>query len=180
MMNRQTAIFGGGCFWCLDAVFREVAGVLKVDCGYSGGALEAPDYHAVCGGQTGHAEVVRIVFDAEVVDYRQLLEIFFVIHDPTSRNRQGNDVGTQYRSVIFVLDEGQRACAEALIGELEADAVHTDPIVTEVLDAPHFWPAEPYHQDYFSHHALQPYCRFVVAPKLERFRRHFPTRQRAS
>jgi len=173
MTNTQTAVLGGGCFWCLDAVFRQVRGVIAVESGYCGGHTEAPDYHAVCGGRTGHAEVVRIHFDPDQVSFRQLLEVFFVIHDPTTHNRQGNDVGTQYRSVIFAQDEAQRDVARGLIDELAAAQAYGAPIVTELLDAQTVWPAEDDHQDYFTHNSGQPYCQFVIAPKLEKFRKHF-------
>jgi len=166
-------VLGGGCFWCLDAVYRQMRGVLAVESGYCGGHLEAPDYHAVCGGRSGHAEVVRIRFDPAVVSYRQLLEVFFVIHDPTTHNRQGHDVGTQYRSVIFAQDAEQRAVARALMDELAAAQAYGAPIVTELLDAHAFWPAEGDHQDYFARNPGQPYCHFVIAPKLEKFRKHF-------
>ena len=173
MTTTETAVLGGGCFWCLETVYREVAGVREVVSGYCGGAVDAPDYHAVCDGHTGHAEVVRISFDPEAVSFRTLLEIFFVIHDPTTRNRQGNDVGTQYRSVIFAQDAAQAETARELIDALTAAKAFADPIVTELAGAERFWPAEDYHQDYFARNGHQPYCQVVVAPKLAKFRQHF-------
>ncbi|MCB1960348.1 MAG: peptide-methionine (S)-S-oxide reductase MsrA [Rhodocyclaceae bacterium] len=173
MATSETAVLGGGCFWCLEAVYREVAGVGEVVSGYCGGSVEAPDYHAVCAGRTGHAEVVRISFDPAQVSFRTLLEIFFVLHDPTTLNRQGNDVGTQYRSVIFAQDAAQAELARALIDELTFAKAFPDPIVTELAGAERFWPAEDYHQDYFARNAYQPYCQVVVAPKLAKFRQHF-------
>nr|WP_230411855.1 peptide-methionine (S)-S-oxide reductase MsrA [Denitromonas iodatirespirans] len=173
MATSETAVLGGGCFWCLEAVFREIRGVRRVVSGYCGGAVEAPDYHAVCEGHTGHAEVVQIEFDPAVVSFRQLLEVFFVIHDPTTPNRQGNDVGTQYRSVIFAQSPAQHAEAAALIGELRAAGAFADPIVTELAGAERFWPAEDYHQDYLARNTHQPYCQLVVSPKLAKFRSRF-------
>jgi peptide-methionine (S)-S-oxide reductase len=173
MAERQVAVLGGGCFWCLDAIFREVSGAVSVVAGYCGGSVASPDYHAVCGGRTGHAEVVRVEFDPVRVSFRQLLEIFFVIHDPTTHNRQGNDVGTQYRSVIFAQSDAQREVARTLIDELAAAQAYGAPILTELLDAQPFWPAEREHQDYFARNPGQPYCHFVIAPKLEKFRKHF-------
>ncbi|TVO63266.1 peptide-methionine (S)-S-oxide reductase MsrA [Denitromonas ohlonensis] len=173
MAATETAVLGGGCFWCLEAVYREIRGVSRVVSGYSGGAVDAPDYHAVCEGGTGHAEVVQIEFDPAVVSFRQLLEVFFVIHDPTTLNRQGNDVGTQYRSVIFAQSPAQRAEAEAVMDELRAAGAFADPIMTELVAAEHFWPAEDYHQDYLARNGHQPYCQAVVSPKLAKFRARF-------
>ena len=172
-VERHTATLAGGCFWCLEAVFEQVTGVLGVVSGYSGGTVPEPDYEMVCGGQTGHAEAVRIEFDSRRISYRQLLEIFFSIHDPTTPDRQGNDVGTQYRSAIFCHDEQQRAEAEAMIAALEASHVWPDPVVTQVLPLQPFYPAEEYHRHYFAQHADEGYCRFVIAPKLEKFRKRF-------
>lgn len=171
--QREVALLGGGCFWCLEAVFRELRGVERVRSGYAGGDVANPDYRRVCGGGTGHAEVVEIAFDPRVIGYRDILEVFFAIHDPTTRDRQGNDVGTQYRSVIFFHTPGQEAAARAMIGQLAGERVFRDPIVTQVLPAPAFWVAEDYHQDYFRHNAAQPYCQVVVAPKLTKFREKF-------
>ncbi len=173
MAATETAVLGGGCFWCLEAVYRDIRGVSRVVSGYCGGAVDAPDYHAVCEGRTGHAEVVQIEFDPAAVSFRQLLEVFFVIHDPTTLNRQGNDSGTQYRSVIFAQSPAERAEAEAVMAELRAEGAFADPIVTELLDAERFWPAEDYHQDYLARNGHQPYCQAVVSPKLAKFRARF-------
>jgi peptide-methionine (S)-S-oxide reductase len=172
----ETAILGGGCFWCVEAVFDDLAGVLSVDSGYAGGASPNPTYDAVCSGSTGHAEVVRVVFDPARLSFRELLTVFFTIHDPTTLNRQGNDVGTQYRSVIFCQTPEQRATAEAVIAELAAAKLWRDPIVTEIADAATFYPAEAYHQEYFVRNGRQPYCQAVVAPKVAKFRKHFSDR----
>ena len=174
--NRETATLAGGCFWCLEAVFEQVPGVLSVVSGYMGGTTPNPDYEAVCSGQTGHAEVVRIEFDPQIIGFNQLLEIFFSIHDPTTTNRQGNDVGTQYRSAIFFHDEQQQAEAESIIAALDAEHVWPAPIVTQVMPAPAFYPAEDYHQHYFARHPEQGYCQFVIAPKLAKFRELFSGR----
>ncbi|MDQ1833172.1 peptide-methionine (S)-S-oxide reductase MsrA [Massilia scottii] len=163
----QVAILGGGCFWCLEAVFLEARGVLKVESGYMGGHEDNPTYEQVCAGATGHAEVVRIVFDAGVIEYHDLLEIFFTIHDPTTLNRQGNDVGTQYRSVIFVDSPEQEATARQVIAEMAC--VWDAPIVTQVQPAGTWHKAEDEHQNYFSRHPLQGYCALVVAPKVAKF-----------
>lgn len=172
----ETAILGGGCFWCLEAALRQLKGVESVISGYCGGHVAAPTYRQVCDGTTGHAEVVEITFDPEVIDYRTLLLAFFAIHDPTTPNRQGNDVGTQYRSVIFTRSPEQAATARALIAELSAQGVWPDPIVTEILPAPTFWPAEDYHQDYLASNPGQPYCMAVVAPKAAKLRQVFKDR----
>ncbi|MBI1395322.1 MAG: peptide-methionine (S)-S-oxide reductase MsrA [Betaproteobacteria bacterium] len=176
--GREVATLAGGCFWCLEAVYLEVRGVESVTSGYMGGHTPDPDYRDVCTGETGHAEVVQIVFDASVVSFRDLLEIFFVIHDPTTPDRQGNDVGTQYRSAVFFHDDAQAATAQAVIAELERSAAFDAPIVTEVTPATTFHPAEEYHHDYFSRNPRQPYCQFVVAPKLAKFRAKFAARRR--
>lgn len=167
------ATFGGGCFWCLEAVFVRLRGVAEVISGYAGGQDPKPDYHRVCSGRSGHAEVVQIHFDPAQISYRQLLEVFFAIHDPTTPDRQGNDVGSQYRSVIFWHSEAQRDTALALIRELEAEQTWPEPVVTQVLPAPQFHPAEDYHQRYFEANGGQPYCQFVVAPKVDKLRRKF-------
>ena len=177
--NLATAVLGGGCFWCLDAVFRELAGVRSVESGYAGGRVPDPTYEAVCGGDTGHAEVVRVTFDPSVLSYRDLLRVFFTIHDPTTRDRQGNDVGTQYRSVIFCDSPEQRADAEAVVEELTAQELWRDPVVTEIAGPAPFYPAEMHHQDYFSQNGNQPYCAYVVAPKLAKFRKAFRERLKA-
>jgi peptide-methionine (S)-S-oxide reductase len=172
----ESAVLGGGCFWCLEAVFDELAGVLSVESGYAGGARPNPTYDDVCSGRTGHAEVVRVTFDPGVLSFRDLLTVFFTIHDPTTRDAQGNDVGTQYRSVIFCQTPAQRATATAVIAELGAAGLWRDPIVTEVADAATFFPAEDYHQEYYARNGRQPYCQVVVAPKVAKFRKHFAER----
>jgi peptide-methionine (S)-S-oxide reductase len=168
--RREQTVLGGGCFWCLEAVYQEVRGVERVVSGYAGGQVTDPDYREVCTGTTGHAEVVRLTYDPDMVSFRDLLEIFFTIHDPTQINRQGADVGTQYRSVILYATPGQKATAESLIAELEREAVYDRPIVTEVVPLDSFYPAEAYHQDYYKRNTGQSYCQIVVAPKLARFR----------
>ena len=180
-MNASTpssaiAVLGGGCFWCLDAVFRGLAGVLTVESGYAGGKDPAPSYEAVCTGRTGHAEVVKVTFDPAAITFREILTVFFTIHDPTTRDRQGNDVGTQYRSVIFCQTPQQRADAESVIAELTQQKLWRDPIVTEIADAATFFPAEANHQDYFTRNSYQPYCQVVVAPKVAKFRKAFAER----
>lgn len=174
----ETAILGGGCFWCLEAVFKDVEGVVTVVPGYCGGHLELPDYRQVCAGGTGHAEVVRIEFDPARRSYRELLEIFFAIHDPTSVDRQGNDIGPQYRSVIFVTSEDQLHTALALIEEMGEQRLFPKAIATRVEPAPKFWMAEPEHHDYYAGNSDQPYCQYVVAPKIAKFREHFAARRR--
>ena len=171
--GKAVATLAGGCFWCLEAVFDGMKGVESVESGYMGGKTPKPTYEAVCGGDTGHAEVVRITFDPAVVSYREMLEVFFVIHDPTTLNRQGNDVGTQYRSAIYYHTPEQKADAEAVIARLNAEKLYPKPIVTEVTAASAFHVAEPYHQEYFERNPTQPYCQFVVAPKVQKFRRQF-------
>jgi peptide-methionine (S)-S-oxide reductase len=171
--EKATATLAGGCFWCLEAVYLQMRGVERVDSGYMGGTEREPTYEEVCGGGTGHAEVVQVVWDPAVVTYRDLLEVFFAIHDPTTLNRQGNDVGTQYRSAIFTHTEEQAETARALIAELTAEGVFDAPIVTEVTAATEFWPAEEYHRDYFARHPNQPYCAYVVSPKVAKFRKKF-------
>jgi len=177
--RHELATLGGGCFWCLEAVFKEVQGVERVVSGYSGGHVPNPSYEAVCTGETGHAEVVQITFDPQVITYRELLEIFFEIHDPTTLNRQGADVGTQYRSIIFYHTPDQRETALGLIRELEESGRWPDPIVTRVEPFTAFYPAEAYHMDYFSRNPNQPYCRFVIAPKVGSFRKKFAARLKA-
>jgi len=172
----ETALLGGGCFWCLEAVFDELSGVLSVESGYAGGTNPDPTYDDVCSGRTGHAEVVRITFDPAKLSFRELLTVFFTIHDPTTKNRQGNDVGTQYRSVIFCQTPEQRATAEALVDELSAADLWDEPIVTEIEDAAPFYEAERYHQEYFARNPRQPYCNVVVAPKVAKFRKNFTER----
>ncbi len=171
--NLQTAALAGGCFWCLEAVYDEIKGVHSVESGYSGGHVENPSYRAVCTGSTGHAETVQIHFDPNVVSYRDLLNVFFTIHDPTTLNRQGADIGTQYRSAIFYHDEEQKKIAEEVIQDLNAKRIWDQPIVTEVTKFDKFYPAEDYHQEYFTHNPYQPYCQVVIAPKVAKFRKHF-------
>lgn len=173
MSNTQTLVLGGGCFWCLEAVFKEVRGVLDVESGYSNGQARQPSYEEVCTGATGCNEVVKLVYDPAQVSTRELLEIFFVIHDPTTLNRQGNDAGTQYRSGIYFTTEEQRVTAQALIDELIAADAFGRPIVTELLPLQHYWPAEDYHQDFFERNPYQGYCMAVAAPKVAKFRKTF-------
>ena len=172
-MNPEVATFGSGCFWCSEAVFSELQGVLKVEPGYSGGSVSGPTYEQVCSDETGHAEVVQVTFDPAMTSYRELLEVFFSIHDPTTLNRQGADVGTQYRSVIFYGDEAQRTGAEKIIKELTEENVFRNPIVTEVAPLKVFYPAEDYHREYYRRNGAQPYCQAVIAPKLAKFRSHW-------
>jgi len=178
MATQEITTLGGGCFWCLEAVYDQMEGVLSVESGYMGGSLANPSYNAVCSGTTGHVEVVQVTFDSEVTSYREILEVFFAIHDPTSLDRQGNDSGTQYRSVIFYHSEAQKTVAEEMIGELNAEGVWRDPIVTELRPASTFYVAEDYHQEYFANNPRQPYCSFVVAPKVRKFREHFASKLR--
>ncbi len=171
--GKEMATLAGGCFWCLEAVYDQLRGVESVESGYLGGQHPDPTYEQVCSGRTGHAEAVQITFDPAVVSYRELLEVFFVIHDPTTLNRQGNDVGTQYRSAIFYHSPEQRKTAEEVMASLTRDKVFDQPLVTEVVPAVPFYVAEDYHQEYFSRHASQPYCTFVVSPKVAKFRQRF-------
>ncbi len=171
--NLQTATLAGGCFWCLEAVYDEIKGVHSVESGYAGGHVETPSSRAVGTGNTGHAETVQIHFDPNVVSYRDLLNVFFTIHDPTTLNRQGADIGTQYRSAIFYHDEEQKKIAEEVIQDLNAKKIWDQPIVTEVTKFDKFYPAEDYHQEYFTHNPYQPYCQVVIAPKVAKFRKHF-------
>jgi len=166
----RTTTLGGGCFWCLDAVYRSVEGVHEVVSGYAGGHVPNPTYQQVCGAGTGHAEVVRIAFDPEVVSFRDLLNVFFSIHDPTTKDRQGADVGPQYRSIVLAEDEEQERVAREVIGELEREDVFGAPIVTEVERLERFWPGEPYHQNFFANNPGQGYCNVVIAPKVAKFR----------
>lgn len=172
----ELATLGGGCFWCLEAVYQELDGVESIVSGYAGGHVPNPSYEEVCAKTTGHAEVVRLAFDPQRVSYRTVLEVFFAIHDPTTLDRQGNDVGPQYRSVIFTHDAEQERIAREIIAELEAEKVFDDPIVTQVAPLPVFYPGEAYHQNYYRQNRTQPYCAFVVAPKLTKFRKHFSAR----
>ena len=196
MADREVATLGGGCFWCLEAVYEQLRGVESVVSGYAGGAVQNPSYRDVCSGRTGHAEVVQVTFDPAEVSYREILEVFFTIHDPTTLNRQGADVGTQYRSTVLYHDDVQRGAAEATIAELEREGAFGDPIVTKVMrdleaegvwdepivtqiePLPKFFPAEDYHQHYFARNAQQPYCQVVVAPKVAKFRQKYLSRLR--
>jgi peptide-methionine (S)-S-oxide reductase len=171
--STETALLGGGCFWCLDAVYRGLRGVIEVQSGYAGGRPDNPSYELVCSGRTGHAEVVQITFDPTKITFRELLDVFFVIHDPTTLNRQGADIGTQYRSVIFYRSPEQKDVAESYIRELDASGRYDSPIVTEVSPAPGFFVAEAYHQDYFAKNPGQGYCQAVVASKVSKARKEF-------
>ncbi|MCU0957445.1 MAG: peptide-methionine (S)-S-oxide reductase MsrA [Hydrogenophaga sp.] len=173
MSESLTLVLGGGCFWCTEAVYKEVRGVLDVESGYSNGQSVRPSYEDVCTGTTGCNEVVKLVYDPALVGTRELLEIFFLVHDPTTPNRQGNDVGTQYRSGIYFTTDEQRATAQVLIDELTADRALGRPIVTELLPLAHYWPAEDYHQDFFERNPYQGYCLAVAAPKVEKLRRTY-------
>jgi len=167
----ETAVLAGGCFWCIEAVYREVDGVIKAVSGYTGGTVRNPGYQQVCTDDTGHAEAVRVTFDPAKISYREILEIFFSVHDPTTANRQGADAGTQYRSAIFYQDEAQKEAAANLIAELDREKIWGRPIVTQVVPAVMFYPAEEYHQEYFSRHPEQAYCQAIISPKLAKFRR---------
>ena len=173
MNGNEIATLGGGCFWCLDPIYAELVGVEKVEAGYSGGEVENPSYELICTGTTGHAEVVQVTFDPKIITYEEILKIFFTIHDPTTLNRQGADVGTQYRSVIFYHDETQKETAERVIQEIEREGIWHDPIVTQVLPLDVFYVAEDYHQDYFKNNPGQGYCRVVIAPKVAKFRQKY-------
>lgn len=170
---KQLATLGGGCFWCLEAVYEGLRGVESVQSGYMGGTKANPAYEEVCRGHTGHAEVVQVAFDPALVSFDEILEVFFVIHDPTTKDRQGNDVGTQYRSVVFYHTPGQKAATERVIAKLGAAGLWRDPVVTEVVPAATFYRAEDYHQNYYARNPYQPYCQFVVAPKVAKFRKEF-------
>jgi peptide-methionine (S)-S-oxide reductase len=174
-MNSQNEIttLGGGCFWCLEAVYDQLEGVLDVVSGYAGGHVPNPDYTSVCNGTTGHTEVVQVTFDPVIISYQEILEVFFTIHDPTTLNRQGADVGTQYRSAIFYHAEEQKAIAEQVIAEIEAAKIWPNPIVTEITALDTFYPAEDYHQEYFQRNPNQGYCQVVIAPKVAKFRQKY-------
>ena len=179
-MAEQVATLGGGCFWCLEAVYLGLRGVSRVVSGYAGGHLANPTYEQVCGKRTGHAEVVQITFDPADLSYEDLLLVFFTIHDPTTRDRQGNDVGPQYRSIILTHDDAQRAAAEKVMAEIEAAGIWPGRLVTEVRPLEVFWPAEDHHQNYFARNPWQGYCQAVVAPKVAKFRKTFADRLRAA
>ena len=180
MGQAETATLGGGCFWCLEAVFQDLTGVEQVVSGYAGGSVPNPSYEDVCTGRTGHAEVVQVTFDPAVLSYRDLLQVFFGIHDPTTPNRQGPDEGTQYRSAIFHHGPDQERVAREVIAELERRGIWDSPIVTEVTAAPPFYPAEEYHQEYFRRNPGQGYCRVVIAPKVAKFRKEHLARLKAT
>ncbi|MDX1440219.1 MAG: peptide-methionine (S)-S-oxide reductase MsrA [Rubricoccaceae bacterium] len=173
MQKTEIATLGGGCFWCLEAVFEPLRGVKSVVSGYSGGSVKNPTYREVCYGSTGHAEVVQIMFDPSEISYRDLLFVFFSLHDPTTRNRQGADIGTQYRSIVLYHDEEQRATAEDVVASLVSDRVFDRPIVTEIVPFSAFYEAESHHQNYFASNPNKPYCQAVIAPKVARLRRHY-------
>lgn len=179
MPTTETAILGGGCFWCVEAAIKQLQGVESVRSGYMGGASPNPTYQQVCSGKTGHVEVAEIVFDPSIISYGDLLHVFFTLHDPTTLNRQGNDVGEQYRSVIFYLNEEQKKIAGDVIAELTRDKTFRDPIVTAVEPASTFYVAEDYHQDYFANNSMQPYCMFVVSPKVQKIREKYTQRLKA-
>lgn len=169
----ETAVLGGGCFWCTEAAFQEIEGVLSVESGYSGGHVKNPSYEQVCTGETGHAEVVKVSFDPETITYSKILGVFFAIHDPTTLNRQGNDVGTQYRSVIFYTSDKQKETAELTVRELNRSRKYPKEIVTRVEEFKEFYPSEAYHRDYFKNNQSVPYCQYVIVPKLEKLRKEF-------
>ena len=170
-MSTEITTLGGGCFWCLEAVFDDLQGVVSVESGYSGGSVLNPSYQAVCTGETGHAEVVQVTFDTEVISFEEILHVFFAVHDPTTLNRQGADVGTQYRSVIFYHSDEQKAVAEKVMAEVASE--WSNPIVTEISPLGDYYVAEDYHQEYFANNPNQPYCRAVVAPKVQKFKQKF-------
>ena len=172
-MSEQTIVLGGGCFWCTEAVYVQVRGITDVESGYANGSVERPTYEQVCTGRTGHNEVVKLTYDTAQVSTRQILEIFFIVHDPTQLNRQGNDVGTQYRSGIYYTTDEQKAEAEAIVQELARDKVYGKPVVTEIQPLRSYWPAEAYHQDFFERNPTQGYCMAVAAPKVAKFRKTF-------
>jgi peptide-methionine (S)-S-oxide reductase len=179
MAKEQAAIFGGGCFWCIEAVFQRLTGVKHVESGYMGGHVDNPTYKQVCDGDSGHVEVIRVTFDPDEISFRGLLEVFFAVHDPTQLNRQGNDAGEQYRSVIFYTDEEQQRIAEDVIAEMTAAKEFPEPIVTAVEPAAKFYVAEGYHQNYYNENSRQPYCMFVISPKLAKLEKKFAEKLRA-
>lgn len=180
MKDREIAILGGGCFWCLEAVFEQLKGVELVESGYSGGAVDNPSYQQVCSGTTGHAEVVRVTFDPQVISFEEILEIFFTVHDPTTLNRQGGDVGPQYRSAVFYLDDGQKETVQRVVEEMEAAQIWDKRFVTEVTAFETFFPAEAYHQEYYRRNPGQSYCQVVIAPKVAKFRARYLARLKES
>jgi peptide-methionine (S)-S-oxide reductase len=180
MPNLETATLAAGCFWCVEAVFDDLKGVEDVVSGYAGGHTENPTYRQVCNGDTGHAEVAQISFDHSVISFKDILRVFFSVHDPTTLNRQGNDIGTQYRSAIFYHNDEQKRDAEEVIKEITDEGVFDDPIVTEIVPLEKFWPAEDYHQEYFANNPNQPYCQAVVSPKVRKFRQKFADRLKSA
>ncbi|MEP1385926.1 MAG: peptide-methionine (S)-S-oxide reductase MsrA [Paraglaciecola sp.] len=176
MATIQTATLGGGCFWCIESAFNSVSGVVSAYAGYAGGQLDNPTYEQVCSGSTGYAEVVQVNFDADLITYRDILEIFFALHNPTQLNRQGNDVGTQYRSAIYYHDESQKIIASNILQEITEEKIWPDPIVTELTEVNNYYQAEDYHQDYFSNNPQNQYCNMVVAPKLAKFKKKFASK----
>ncbi len=176
----ETATLGGGCFWCLEAIYLEVDGIESVVSGYAGGPNPNPTYHEVCSGTTGHAEVVQVTFDASVITYREILEIFFAIHDPTTLNRQGADVGSQYRSVVFTHTPEQDSVARELVADLEKQGIWDEPVITEITPVPEFYPAEAYHQDYYRQNPNQGYCQVVISPKVAKLRQRFASKLRSA
>ncbi len=177
---RETAVLGGGCFWCVEAVFELLDGIVSVESGYAGGHVKNPTYEQVCTKTTGHVEVVQVVFDPSVIAYREVLEVFFASHDPTTMDRQGNDVGPQYRSAIFTTSPAQEAAAREVIAAFTAAGTFDDPIVTEVRPLDVFWPAEAYHRRYYRRNTMQPYCAFVISPKVSKIRKKYAARLRAA
>lgn len=171
--QREVATLGGGCFWCLDAIYRQLRGVEKVESGYAGGTKPNPSYREVCGGNTGHAEVVQITYDPSMISYRDLLDVFFTVHDPTTQDRQGGDIGTQYRSIVLTHSDEQARIAREAIADVTAEGIWDDPIVTQIRPLETFYPAERYHQDYFANNPNQPYCQVVIEPKVAKFRRKY-------
>ena len=178
MSNTQTAVFGGGCFWCIEAVFDQLEGVESVESGYMGGRNSNPSYQQVCEGNTGHVEVIRVSFDPNKITFKELLDVFFTVHDPTTLNRQGNDVGTQYRSVIFYTTDEQRQQAELFVENLNSTKAFASSVVTAVEPAKDFFVAEKYHQEYYANNSSQPYCQFVISPKLKKFQQKYGTRMK--
>jgi peptide-methionine (S)-S-oxide reductase len=174
----EKATLGGGCFWCLEPIYQDIVGVNDVEVGYAGGDVPNPSYRAVCTGTTGHAEVAQITFDPEKISFREILEVFFSIHDPTTQNRQGADVGTQYRSAIFYHDETQKQVAEDVIESIDAESIWGRPIVTEVSPLKEYYPAEDYHQEYYKNNPGQPYCQMVIRPKIKKFEKTFKEKRK--
>lgn len=178
--NYEKVTLGGGCFWCIEAIYLDLIGVKKVVSGYSGGEVDDPTYKQICTGNTGHAEVIQVTYDPEIITYKELLEIFFTVHDPTTLNRQGNDIGTQYRSVIFYHNDEQQQIANKVIEEFETNEIWDDPIVTEVTELDTFYPAEEYHQNYYAKNPNQGYCRVVIAPKVAKFRKKYENKLKST